>query len=79
MGGIKNKLKQLSNKVANLGSTARLGSSASGTASRRTPASRVFDDTGSRRPTEGVNGLSATIVFSAIRDADTEYTKHSQV
>ena len=52
MGGIKNK--SLLNKVANKGSLwLKLGSSASGAASRRTPAGRVFDDTGSRRLTEG--------------------------
>ena len=75
MGGIKNKLKQLSNNqtiplsdyrltspfnqrgtknTTSKGSLwVRLGSSASGTASRRTLASKVFDDTVSRRLTEG--------------------------
>ena len=42
----------------------RLGSSASGTASRRAPASRVLDDTGSRRLTEG--SLSAGLNLTTL-------------
>ena len=60
MGGIKNKLKQLSNKVANLVFSTRLGSSASGTASRRTHASRAFDDSGLRSLSGPVGLLSIT-------------------
>ena len=58
MGGIKNKLKQLSNKVANLVFSARLGSSASGTASRRTPASKAFDDSGLRSKPVGLLSIT---------------------
>ena len=58
MGGIKNKLKQLSNKAVNLGSPARPGSSASGTASRRTPASKAFDDSGLRSKPEGLLSIT---------------------